>query len=126
MLRGEVKEVADVCSHPQNLQHHHTIDRDGYNNGRDLLVEAAERGGKWKIWQWKATTEWVDGLLEQGRHGINHNISQDGRVAVLNVQRVVDVPLMLSLPLAAILGPVEGVRVALMHALSWLGSFIPL
>ncbi|GAC96769.1 hypothetical protein PHSY_004353 [Pseudozyma hubeiensis SY62] len=77
-----------AVSKEKNLKYHHTIDRDGYNVGRDLLVAAAERGGKWNNVYYKADVEWVDGLLEAGRHGINHNIGQDGRTAVLTVKKV--------------------------------------
>ncbi|SJX60191.1 uncharacterized protein SRS1_11505 [Sporisorium reilianum f. sp. reilianum] len=77
-----------AVSKEKNLKYHHTIDRDGYNVGRDLLVAAAERGGKWNNVYYKADVEWVDGLLEPGRHGINHNIGQDGRTAVLTVKKV--------------------------------------
>ncbi|CAD6884021.1 unnamed protein product [Tilletia controversa] len=78
-----------AISKEKNLRMHHTIDTDGYNIGRDLLVESAERGGIWQHYHWRATAEWVDGLMGSGRHGINHNISVDGRVVVLTVRRVV-------------------------------------
>ncbi|KIS71721.1 uncharacterized protein UMAG_00159 [Mycosarcoma maydis] len=77
-----------AVSKEKNLKYHHTIDQDGYNAGRDLLVAAAERGGKWNNVYYKAEVEWVDGLLEAGRHGINHNIGQDGRTAILTVKKV--------------------------------------
>ncbi|EST09788.1 hypothetical protein PSEUBRA_000172 [Kalmanozyma brasiliensis GHG001] len=77
-----------AVSKEKNLKYHHTIDRDGYNVGRDLLVAAAERGGRWNSVYYKADVEWIDGLLEAGRHGINHNIGQDGRTAVLTVRKV--------------------------------------
>lgn len=32
--------------------------------------------------------QWEDSLLTAGRRGINHDIAQDGRVAVLTVYRV--------------------------------------
>ncbi|KAJ7145241.1 hypothetical protein C8R46DRAFT_555231 [Mycena filopes] len=38
--------------------------------------------------QFRAEVEWRAGLLEPGRKGINHGIAQDGRTAVLTVQRV--------------------------------------
>jgi hypothetical protein len=66
----------------------------GYNQGRDLLVEAAIQGGRWKIWKWKARVHWNDSLLDAGKRGINHDIEQDGRVAVLTVDRVIDIPLL--------------------------------
>ncbi len=71
-----------AVSKEKNLKYHHTIDRDGYNVGRDLLVAAAERGGKWNNVYYKADVEWVDDLVEAGRHGINHDIAIDGRTAV--------------------------------------------
>lgn len=77
-----------AASKEKNLKYHHTIDHDGYNAGRDLLVKAAEKGGKWNNIYYKATVTWVDYLLEAGRHGINHNIPQDGRTAILTVKRV--------------------------------------
>ncbi|KAF7299763.1 hypothetical protein HMN09_00982200 [Mycena chlorophos] len=38
--------------------------------------------------RWRAEVEWVWGLLPPGRKGVNHNIAQDGRVAVLTIHRV--------------------------------------
>lgn len=92
-------------SKEENTNKHHTISKDGYNVGRDWLVDKALKGNKWKgIW-WQAELEWVEGLLEPGRDGklncfsllttllmsitsgINHHIAQDGRVAVLTVNR---------------------------------------
>ncbi|KAK0540427.1 hypothetical protein OC835_000683 [Tilletia horrida] len=78
-----------AISKEKNLRYRHTIDTDGYNIGRDLLVESAERGGRWQHYHWRATSDWVEGLMEPGRQGINHNISVDGRVVVLTVRRVV-------------------------------------
>ncbi|KAL9938834.1 hypothetical protein V8E36_002553 [Tilletia maclaganii] len=78
-----------AISKEKNLRFHHTIDADGYNIGRDLLIESAERGGIWQHYHWRASTQWVEGLMEPGRQGINHNISIDGRVVVLTVRRVV-------------------------------------
>ncbi|UZJ56810.1 hypothetical protein CBS101457_006130 [Exobasidium rhododendri] len=83
-----------AVSKEKDLRHHHTIDTNGYNNGRNLLVEAAIRGGRWKIWKWKAKVSWNDELLDAGKRGINHDIEQDGRVAVLTVERVIDIPLL--------------------------------
>ena len=45
------------------------IVEDGYNLGRDWLVERAEAGTHFKgIW-WKAEVEWREGLLEPGHQG---------------------------------------------------------
>ncbi|PPQ68826.1 hypothetical protein CVT25_008874 [Psilocybe cyanescens] len=67
---------------------HHTIVPNGYNLGRDWLVERAVTGGHWKGYWWKANVEWRSDLLEEGKKGVNHGITQDGRVAVLTVLRV--------------------------------------
>ena len=37
---------------------------------------------------WKADVTWERGLLDAGRRGLNHNITIDGRVAVLTVRRL--------------------------------------
>lgn len=77
---------------------------DGYNVGRDWLVGKAVEGGYWKGFWWKAEVEWREGLLEPGSEGefsvclwwwmligavgVNHDIEQDGRVAILTVIRL--------------------------------------
>jgi len=66
----------------------HTIAADGYNKGRDWLVERAVQGGSWQDKSWIAEIEWVESLLEPGSDGVNHGIAQDGRVAILTVSRV--------------------------------------
>lgn len=37
---------------------------------------------------WKADLTWERGLLSAGRTGVNHNITIDGRVAVLTIRRL--------------------------------------
>jgi hypothetical protein len=66
----------------------HDIVSNGYNLGRDWLVERAIRGGRWRIYSWKAEVEWRSDLLPEGSDGVNHDIPQDGRVAVLTVHRI--------------------------------------
>lgn len=76
----------------------HTIIPNGYDLGRDLLVKAATTGGSFADRTWKASVEYADSLLRAGawgmsalrpfsHAGINHNISIDGRVAVLTVRK---------------------------------------
>lgn len=72
----------------KNLAYQHKIIRNGYNHGRDLLVNASLAGGSYRNWEWSAEVEYVTGLLEKGVHGINHNIAQDGRTAVITVKLV--------------------------------------
>ncbi|KAG1748596.1 hypothetical protein EDB19DRAFT_1682560 [Suillus lakei] len=66
----------------------HMIIPDGYNIGRDLLVEAAASVSHWNSRWWQADVEWRTGLLEPGHKGINHAIAQDGRIAILTVNRL--------------------------------------
>ncbi|KZT27430.1 hypothetical protein NEOLEDRAFT_1130990 [Neolentinus lepideus HHB14362 ss-1] len=67
---------------------HHTIVADGYNIGRDLLVERAAAGSRWNGMWWQAEVEWKEGLLEPGKHHVNHGIEQDGRTAILTIYRL--------------------------------------
>lgn len=69
-------------------RNHHTIVPNGYNLGRDWFVERAIAGTRYKGRWWKAEVEWRTDLLAEGSDGINHGISQDGRVAVLTVHRL--------------------------------------
>ncbi|KAJ7701451.1 hypothetical protein B0H17DRAFT_1045463 [Mycena rosella] len=107
-------------SKEEDSSRQHTISANGYNLGRDWLVEQALAGSE--LWvpqgvlsaetaahlhpgnpqpegwpwpgtggerlQWRAEVVWRAGLLEPGRQGVNHNIAQDGRVAILTVFRV--------------------------------------
>lgn len=92
------------ASREENSREHHTISEDGYNRGRNWLVEQAVEGGRWKGHWWKAEVEWKEGLLDPGsegslsipspmcctdliRTGVNHDIAQDGKVAILTVYR---------------------------------------
>ncbi|TNY22907.1 hypothetical protein DMC30DRAFT_414646 [Rhodotorula diobovata] len=74
-----------AASKEVDWRRHHKIAHDGYNVGRDLLVEKATSGSHYLGRSWEATVEWVEGLLEPGNRGIAHGIPQDGRVAVLTV-----------------------------------------
>ncbi|PPQ73317.1 hypothetical protein CVT26_015340 [Gymnopilus dilepis] len=66
----------------------HKIVPNGYNIGRDWLVDRALQGSHWQGMWWKAQVEWREDLLEEGKKGVNHGIPQDGRVAILTVLRV--------------------------------------
>lgn len=76
-----------AVSKEQDSSKHHMIIPDGYNIGRDLLVERAIVGSRWHGMRWRTDVEWREGLLEPGFKGINHGIAQDGRIAVLTVHR---------------------------------------
>ncbi|THU80944.1 hypothetical protein K435DRAFT_694598 [Dendrothele bispora CBS 962.96] len=75
-------------SKEQHSGKNHMIVPDGYNIGRDWLVEKATSGSRWDGMWWRAELEWQEGLLEPGNDGVNHGIEQDGRVAVLTVRRL--------------------------------------
>lgn len=77
-----------AVSQEEDVSQSHTISPDGYDKGRDLLVKAATKGSAFQGKHWKASVEWKEGLLKPGRHGINHNISIDGRVAILTVEKI--------------------------------------
>jgi len=66
----------------------HMIVPNGYNIGRDWFVEKATAGSHSKGMWWKADVEWHEGLLEPGKHGVNHGIAQDGIVAILTIHRL--------------------------------------
>ncbi|KAJ7578174.1 hypothetical protein C8J56DRAFT_797930 [Mycena floridula] len=76
------------ASKEEHSARNHKIVPNGYNLGRDWLVERAIAGSRWKSMWWTAEVEWRTGLLEPGNHGINHGIEQDGRVAIITVSRV--------------------------------------
>jgi hypothetical protein len=48
---------------------HHDISPNGYNLGRDWLVERAVHGGRWKGHWWKAEVEWRTDLIDEGSDG---------------------------------------------------------
>ncbi|KAF8308439.1 hypothetical protein DL93DRAFT_1885737 [Clavulina sp. PMI_390] len=63
----------------------HNIVPNGYDIGRDELVTAAQGTTSYNGVKYTTTVEYVTGLLQPGSAGINHNITIDGRVAVLTV-----------------------------------------
>lgn len=77
-----------AVSKEQDSTKHHMIVPDGYNIGRDMLVESAIAGSHWNNMWWRADVEWREGLLEPGFKGINHAIAQDGLIAILTVNRL--------------------------------------
>ncbi|GJN92507.1 hypothetical protein Rhopal_005537-T1 [Rhodotorula paludigena] len=74
-----------AASKEVDIRGNHKVAKNGYNVGRDLIVEKAIKGTSYLGRSWEAEVEWIEGLLEPGNRGINHGISQDGRVAVLTV-----------------------------------------
>ncbi|KAF7311648.1 hypothetical protein MKEN_01068100 [Mycena kentingensis (nom. inval.)] len=75
-----------AASAEETAAEHHDIIPDGYNLGRDQLIQEATRGvTSFSGVDYTATVSWVDGLLPAGAEGINHGIAIDGRTALLTV-----------------------------------------
>ncbi|KAJ6487624.1 hypothetical protein C8R45DRAFT_253168 [Mycena sanguinolenta] len=74
-----------AVSQEENLFWDHTISRDGYNIGRDLLVHRATRGSSYKGVKYMTTARRMDDLMSPGKVGVNHNITTDGVVVLLTV-----------------------------------------
>ncbi|KAF7360111.1 Secreted protein [Mycena venus] len=76
-----------AVSQEESLLWHHTISRDGYNVGRDLLVQRATRraGTSFKGVKYTTTARRIDDLMIPGKAGVNHNITIDGVVVLLTV-----------------------------------------
>lgn len=58
------------ASEEMDSSKNHMIVDDGYNRGRDYIVERATAGSRWKGMWWKAEVEWREGLLERGKRGM--------------------------------------------------------
>jgi len=64
----------------------HTISPNGYDRGRDEIVEAAVSGiATYECTTYNASVLYIAGLLQAGSEGINHNITFDGLVALLTI-----------------------------------------
>ncbi|KAL0579871.1 hypothetical protein V5O48_002118 [Marasmius crinis-equi] len=77
-----------AVSKEKDSSKNHMIVPDGYNLGRDYFVSQATTASHWKGKWWIAEVDWHDGLLQAGKEGINHGIEQDGRIAILTVNRL--------------------------------------
>ncbi|GAA5833770.1 hypothetical protein JCM3766R1_000094 [Sporobolomyces carnicolor] len=75
-----------AASKEVDLRGKHKIAPNGYNVGRDLIVQRAVAGSRYLGRTWQTSVVYVEGLLEPGNEGINHGIEQDGKVAVLTVK----------------------------------------
>ncbi|TBU23727.1 hypothetical protein BD311DRAFT_767882 [Dichomitus squalens] len=76
------------ASQEMDSSKNHMIVEDGYNRGRNYIVDLAAQGSHWHGMWWKAEVQWQDGLLERGTRGVNHGIEQDGLVAILTIHRL--------------------------------------
>lgn len=80
-----------AVSKEEDATKHHMVVPDGYNIGRNEMVEKTQSGkpaGQTSFFGKKYSTrvEYVSGLLEVGTEGINHGIAIDGRTAILTVK----------------------------------------
>lgn len=70
----------------KDVSDHHDLVDNGYDLGRDQIVQDATSGMTiGDTHNYTTTAEYVTGLLPAGSNGINHGIAIDGRVAVLTV-----------------------------------------
>ena len=65
----EPASSAGRASQEMDSSKNHMIVEDGYNRGRNYIVERATRGSHWRGMWWKAEVQWQDGLLERGKRG---------------------------------------------------------
>ena len=93
------RSIFIAASLEQSLENLHNIERDGYNRGRDDVIERATNpdGIEWEGNKFRATVQWIDsGIL---MNATSSNISHpemaakgqpvvDGRVAVLYIQTI--------------------------------------
>ncbi|KAJ7206997.1 hypothetical protein B0H12DRAFT_1280531 [Mycena haematopus] len=71
-----------AVSQEESILWHHTITRDGYNIGRDLLVQRATRGTSFKGMKYTTTARQINDLMIPGKLGY---ITIDGVVVLLTV-----------------------------------------
>ncbi|KAJ6500397.1 hypothetical protein C8R45DRAFT_977494 [Mycena sanguinolenta] len=75
-----------AASREDPITEEHNIVPNGYNIGRDQVVEAATAGVvSFSGVDYTTTVEYVPDLLPAGSAGINHNISIDGMTAILTI-----------------------------------------
>ncbi|POY71663.1 hypothetical protein BMF94_5358, partial [Rhodotorula taiwanensis] len=74
-----------AASKEVDLRGKHKIAHNGYNIGRDLIVERASSGSTYLNRRYETKVEWLEGLLRPGSEGMAHGIAQDGRIALLTV-----------------------------------------
>ncbi|KAJ7702412.1 hypothetical protein B0H17DRAFT_923358, partial [Mycena rosella] len=75
-----------AASKEDPITEQHNIVPNGYDIGRDQVVSDATGGiVSFSGVDYTTTVEYVSGLLTPGAEGINHNISIDGRTAILTV-----------------------------------------
>ncbi|KAJ6606603.1 hypothetical protein DFH09DRAFT_896147 [Mycena vulgaris] len=75
-----------AASKEESITESHTIVPNGYDIGRDQVVSEATGGiVSFSGVDYSTTAQYISGLLTPGAAGINHNISIDGRTAILTI-----------------------------------------
>jgi len=70
----------------EGLSEHHQISPNGHDLGREGLVEAAVGITKYGHTRYYTTAYNITGCIKPGSEGINHNITTDGIITVLQVE----------------------------------------
>ncbi|PWN37368.1 uncharacterized protein FA14DRAFT_115623, partial [Meira miltonrushii] len=78
-----------AASREENVTKHHMIVPDGYNIGRDDLVQQSQQNKNgitsFMFRKYQTKVDYLTGLIQPGTKGINHDIATDGRVALLTI-----------------------------------------
>ncbi|KAF8808799.1 hypothetical protein BYT27DRAFT_7163618 [Phlegmacium glaucopus] len=74
-----------AVSQEQDAQQNHNIVPDGYDIGRDALVESAIGTTSFGGVTYSTTAQDITGLLAPGNAGINHGIATDGITTLLHI-----------------------------------------
>ncbi|EJD03375.1 uncharacterized protein FOMMEDRAFT_28873 [Fomitiporia mediterranea MF3/22] len=76
-----------AASKEEDLKDHHTVSPDGYDQGRDEIVEKAiAKPTKFDGTTYVTTSRNLKGLLPEGTQNINHGIAIDGVVKLLTIK----------------------------------------
>ncbi|KAF8647148.1 hypothetical protein AX16_006979 [Volvariella volvacea WC 439] len=86
--RANSRALFLAVSQQKSIFEQHAIVPDGYNIGRDRLVEAALGRRSFAGVTYETTVQSLPGLLPVGSTGINHGIAIDGVVKMLTVRIV--------------------------------------
>lgn len=79
-----------AVSKEKDATKHHMIIPDGYNIGRDEVVQQTQKkkDGRTSFFgkKYRTTVVYLTGLMDPGTQGVNHGIAVDGRTALLTVE----------------------------------------
>ncbi|KAI0758332.1 hypothetical protein BC629DRAFT_1124693 [Irpex lacteus] len=75
-----------AVSQEEPVTEHHDIEPDGYNLGRDALVQAATGVSHHDGVSYTTTAETLVGVMPVGANGVNHDIEVDGNAVLLTVR----------------------------------------